>query len=263
MPLDAPFDRDSNRHIAFGVLHNRRTMATFVLVHGAMHGGWCWRDVRSQLARRGHEVFTPTLTGMGDRRHSLTPDVCVETHVADLADLLYFEDLRHVHLVLHSYAGILAGPLLDRSTDRVISVTLLGAFIVDSGQSLLDVEPPEVRNRYRDLADTSGGGWRIPAEDSFLSQWGLPDHLRPFVGARLTDFPLRCATDEVRYDSVSWKHIRFAYVRHTDPPLASLDHSYRRALQLGWRTFDIACGHDMMLQDPTGTADLLMEVVGQ
>ncbi len=200
---------------------------------------------------------------MGERRNSLTRDVCVETHVADIAELLYFEDLRQVHVVLHSYAGILAGPLVDRVADRVNSVTFLGAFIVDSGQSLLDVEPVQVGNRYRHLADGSGGGWRIPADDAFLSQWGVPDRLRPFVGARLTDFPLRCATDEVRYDGTSHDHVRYAYVRHTDPPLDSLDHSYRRALQRGWKTFDVACGHDMMLQDPNGTAGLLLEVAGR
>ncbi len=96
-------------------------VATFVLVHGAMHGGWCWRDVRRRLAQRGHDVFCPTLAGQGDRRSGLTADVGVDTHIADLEELLWFEDLSEVHLVLHSYAGILAGPLAGarRSADGV------------------------------------------------------------------------------------------------------------------------------------------------
>ena len=89
-------------------------MATFVLVHGAMHGGWCWHDVQRRLAQRGHDVHRPTLSGQGDRRAGLTLDVGVTTHVQDLEELLWFEDLSDVHLVLHSYAGILAGPLAER-----------------------------------------------------------------------------------------------------------------------------------------------------
>jgi hypothetical protein len=80
----------------------------------------------------------------------------VETHVIDLTDLLYFEDLCEVNLVLHSYAGVLAGPVVERVVDRISSVTFLGAFIVEDGQSLLDVEPPEVRARYLELAAEAG-----------------------------------------------------------------------------------------------------------
>jgi pimeloyl-ACP methyl ester carboxylesterase len=238
-------------------------MATFVLVHGAMHGGWCWKRVRRQLTGLGHEVFTPTLTGLGDRRQSLTPAVGVETHITDLTDLLYFEDLWDVHLVLHSYAGVLAGPLVERVVDRIGSVSFLGAFIVENGQSLLDVEPAEVRARYQELATEAGQGWRIPADDSFLVQWGVPEDLRPIVGPRLTDFPLRCATDAVWYDSTALQSVRRSYIRHTEPPLSSLERSYERAVQLGCTTLDIACGHDAMLDDPAGVVALLGEIAGQ
>src|SRR6202050_740504 len=90
------------------------SVATFVLVHGAMHGGWCWREVRQRLSGNGHEVYAPTLTGQGDRRRGLTPQVGIADHVADLTELFWFEDLRDVHRVLHIYAGVLAGPVADR-----------------------------------------------------------------------------------------------------------------------------------------------------
>jgi pimeloyl-ACP methyl ester carboxylesterase len=240
-----------------------RVMSTFVLVHGAMHGGWCWNRVRRQLTGLRHEVFTPTLTGLGDRRQSLTPEVGVETHITDLTDLLYFEDLREVHLVLHSYAGVLAGPVVERAFDRVRSVIFLGAFMAEDGQSLLDVEPPEIRARYQELATKVGEGWRLPADDSFLTQWGVPEDLRPIVGPRLTDFPLRCATDVVRYGSAALQSVQRSYIRHTQPPLPSLEQSYERAVQHGCVTFDIACGHDAMLDDPAGTVALLREIAGQ
>ena len=119
-------------------------MATFVLVHGAMHGGWCWRDVRQRLQSLGHEVYAPTLTGQGCRRGSLNPGVGVSTHVRDISDLLWFEDLTEVHLVLHSYAGVLAGPVAERQGDRLASVIFAGAFLTRPGECLLDVEPPAV-----------------------------------------------------------------------------------------------------------------------
>ena len=81
----------------------------FVLVHGAMHGGWCWKNVRSILAKAGYSVLTPTLTGQGERRRELSRQVGVETHIEDVLETLWFEDIDEVHLVLHSYAGILAG----------------------------------------------------------------------------------------------------------------------------------------------------------
>ena len=160
-------------------------MATFVLVHGAMHGGWCWRHVHHELSRRGHDVHRPTLTGQGDRRAGLAPEVGVSTHVADLEDLLWFEDLRGVHLVLHSYAGVLAGPLAERVGDRLSSVVYLGAFVTAPGESLLDVEPGDVADRYRRQVAGDGEGWYLPATDAFLEQWGI----RRRVDARLGRVP--------------------------------------------------------------------------
>ena len=139
--------------LAFGSRATRRTkegdLSTFVLVHGAMHGGWCWRDVQRLLVANGHDVYRPTLTGQGDRRGALSPDVGMSTHVRDVEELLWFEDLTEVHLVLHSYTGVLAGPLAEHAQERLASVVYLGAFLAGPGQSLLDVEPPEVAERYR------------------------------------------------------------------------------------------------------------------
>ena len=74
-------------------------MATFVLVHGAFHGGWCWRKVATHLRAAGHEVFTPTLTGLGERHHLATPAVDLATHVQDVVNLLDWEELQGVVLV--------------------------------------------------------------------------------------------------------------------------------------------------------------------
>lgn len=238
-------------------------MATFVLVHGAMHGGWCWRDVRRILTAAGHEAHSPTLAGQGDRRQDLRPEIGVTTHVEGLADLLWFEDLHDVHLVLHSYAGVLAGPLAERAEGRLASVTLLGAFHVEPGQCLLDVEPPEVAARYREQAAAGGQGWRLQASPQFLEQWGVTDdRLRSWVGPRLTDFPFRCQVEPVLYDPAPLGRLPTAYVRHTDPGLESLAPAYDHAVSAGWATADVPCGHDMMLAAPEATVEALRSVTG-
>jgi pimeloyl-ACP methyl ester carboxylesterase len=229
-----------------------------------MHGGWCWREVRQRLAARGHEVHTPTLTGQGDRRQALTPETGIATHVTDLTELLWFEDLREVHLVLHSYAGVLAGPVAERAAGRLASVTYLGAFIVSPGQCLLDVEPPEVGRRYRELAASDGDGWRVPASPAFLEQWGITGPgLRSLVGPRLTDFPLRATTDPVEFDPGPLSRLRQAYVHHTRPPLASLGSSFDRAVAVGWEIRELPFGHDLMLAAPTETATLLEAITSK
>ena len=237
-------------------------MATFVLVHGAMHGGWCWRDVRVILNSQGHEVFTPTLTGQGERAHLLTPQIGLATHVQDIVALLEWENLSEVHLVLHSYAGVLAGPCVEESGGRIASITFVGAFLADDGESLLDVEPPETAERYRSLSAEEGDGWRIPASPAFLEQWGVTDpDLVAWIGPRLTDFPLACATDHVHFSQSVLERLQLFYVHHTDPPLHNLDTSHERAVQRGVTTFDVACGHDVMVEAPEELAGILQRIV--
>ncbi|MFJ9623711.1 alpha/beta fold hydrolase [Streptomyces sp. NPDC101181] len=236
-------------------------MGDYVLVHGAMHGGWCWRFVRDLLSGAGHRVFTPSLTGQGEHRHLLGPDVGVATHVRDVTGLLDYEDLRDAHLVLHSYAGILAGPVAERAAARLASVTFLGAFVVRPGECLLDVEPPATAERYRALAASDGDGWYLPADASFLTRWGVTDEaLRAWAAPRLTDFPLRCQTDTVDFDPGPLAALPTSYVRHTRPPLPSLDLSLSRADADGWDIHSLPAGHDMMLEAPEATARLLTRI---
>jgi pimeloyl-ACP methyl ester carboxylesterase len=233
-------------------------MATFVFVHGAMHGGWCWADVARRLSGHGHETHCLTLTGQGDRRHALSPEVGVATHVDDVCELLWFEDLSEVHLVLHSYAGILAGPVAEQASERLASVVYLAAFVTGPGECLLDVEPAETAARYRTLARDEGDGWRIPASEAFLEQWGVHDPaLRTWVGARLTDFPFRCQTEATDFDPAPLARLRKVYVAHTDPPLSSLQRFADAAVAAGWETHELRCGHDTMLAAPASTAELL------
>ena len=104
-------------------------MATYVLVHGAFLGGWCWRDVAARLRAAGHDVFAPTLTGLGERYHLATPDTDLETNVQDIIGVIDWEDLNDIVLVGHSYAGMVVGGVAGRHGDRIKSIIYLDAHI--------------------------------------------------------------------------------------------------------------------------------------
>lgn len=183
------------------------------------------------LRARSHEVFTPTLTGQGERAH-VRPDG-IATHVDDILAVLKYEDLHDVHLVLHGYAGMLAGPIAD-ATDRLASITYLGAFLPEPGECLLDLTFAE------ELADDLG------ITDPVHRQWAQP---------RLTDFPLVCGAEPVTFDPRTLAKLPQAYVRHTQPAWMSLHLSWERADTMTRQ--EISCGHAMMIAAPRQVARLV------
>jgi len=136
-------------------------MTDYVLIHGAWHGSWCWARVRRLLAAGAHRVFTPTLTGVGERSHLLSRDVGLDTHVADVANLMIWEDLRDIVLVGHSYGGFVARHVADRMPDRIRSLIYLDAFVPENGKTLFDYLPDNGEGD-RKLAVAHGDGWRVP-----------------------------------------------------------------------------------------------------
>ena len=136
-------------------------MATFVLVHGSWHGGWCWKKLAPLLRAAGHEVFTPTLTGLGERAHLLTRAVNVDTHVQDVLGVLAAEDLREVTLVGHSYAGLLLPVIANAAAERLRQLVYLDATQAASGLALFD-RYPQSRAQVAEAVRTAGEGWRVP-----------------------------------------------------------------------------------------------------
>jgi pimeloyl-ACP methyl ester carboxylesterase len=117
---------------------SRSVMATFVLVHGAWHGSWCWKRVRKALQTGDHEVSTPTLTGIAERSHLLSPHVNLDTHIEDVVNLIRWEELSEVVLCGHSYGGCVISGVLDRIPDRIGALVYLDAFVLENGQPLHD-----------------------------------------------------------------------------------------------------------------------------
>jgi len=118
---------------------------TFVLVHGSWHGGWCWRRVADRLEKRGHKVFTPTLTGLGERVHLLTPAVDLDTHVTDVVNLIKYEGLRNIVLAGHSYAGSIITGVAEQMLPAIASIVFIDAFLPGNGDTMLSMTTEALR----------------------------------------------------------------------------------------------------------------------
>lgn len=138
-------------------------MATFLVAHGAWSAGWAWKKMRPLLRARGHELFTPTHTGLGERSHLAHAGIDLEAHIADILAVLDFEDLRDLVLIGHSYGGMVATGVADRAPERIARLVYLDAFVPRDGQSIFDLIGEEAAARARAAAQAEGGGWRVPA----------------------------------------------------------------------------------------------------
>ena len=137
-------------------------MATFVLVHPAWFGGWCWRKVTPLLRARGHDVHTPTLTGLGERAHLACPEIGLGTHIEDAVNVLRYQDLSDVILVGISSGRMVISGVADRLPQRIARLVYLDAVVPEEGQCLLDLIPPDRRAAMEALVEAEGNGWLLP-----------------------------------------------------------------------------------------------------
>ena len=153
-------------------------MATIVIVPGATHGGWRWKEARLALQAAGHEVYALTLTGLGERSHLATPEIGLDTHVQDVVHVLEYEDLHDVVLLGHSYGGVVVTAVADRAAARVARLLYLDALLPHDGECMFDVLPPETRASWEERARLLGEGWRYPPQNS--PDWrSVPMPLKP------------------------------------------------------------------------------------
>lgn len=218
-------------------------MTDIVLVHGAWHGGWCWERLRPLLEGYGDRIWTPTLTGLGDRASEATPDVGVETHVADLVRVLEANGLVDAVLVAHSYAGIPATVVADRCAERLAALIYLDSGMPRNGQSANDVFPGSDAQSGHD--GKAANAWLIPVPTSETFGIISADDLA-WARANLTPQPLRTFEDPVR---LRW-----------DPPnvpsaaiICTLDGTADSTAARSFRdlpTILVDAGHDVMITDP-------------
>lgn len=234
-------------------------MGTYVLVHGAWHGGWCWRRVTPLLQAAGHAVFTPTLTGLGERVHLASAEVDLDTHVQDVVNLLEFEELRDVILVGHSYGGMVITGVTERAADRLQHVVYLDAFVPRDGQALADLVSPQFRDGVRQQAQATGG--LLPAFP--VQEYGVfTAEDVAWVEPKLRPHPFKTLTTPVRLQNPAALALPKTYVYCNHPAMGFFEaFAERTRSERGWRYREFATGHDAMVTMPRELTELLLELV--
>jgi len=225
-------------------------MATIVIVPAAFFGGWQWKEVRLALQAAGHEVYTPTLTGLGERSHLASPAIGLDTHIQDVVNVLEYEDLRDVVLVGHSYGGMVVTAVADRAADRLARLVYVDAVLRNDGECLFDVTSPQMRANMEERARLGGEGWRIS--------------LLPGDNPRAAPMPLKPFQQPLRLTGTGSHTVPRAYVHCTAKTgRDNFARSADRARERGWPVFDLATGH-LPLSDEAERGlllDLLLKVI--
>ena len=222
---------------------------TFVVAHGAWSSGWSWKKMHPLLAGRGHRLYTPSYTGLGERAHLARPEIDLDTHITDVVNVLVYEDLRDVVLIGHSYGGMVATGVADRARERLARLVYLDAFVPDDGQSLADLTGGAER-----LRESAVDGWLVPPnpvpddtpEEDL--EWIAARRMRHPLGTfvqplTLTRGPLTLARDYI----LCTKSETFA-------PYAA------RARKQGWPVHEIDSSHNPHITIPRELADLLVKI---
>ncbi len=230
---------------------------TFLLVHGAWHGGWCWRRVAALLTGRGHNVFAPTLTGLGERSHLMNADIKLATHVADVVNVITWEQLSDVVLVGHSYAGFVISGVAERAPSALASIVFLDAFVPGSGDRLVDLTAPATREAIE--AAAKKGDITVPPRPAAFFHVNEKD--QAWVDALCTPHPLATMVDEAALTGARERIARKAYIRAKAYPNPGFDAAYAKlASDPSWRRYELPCGHDVMVDMPERLAEILEEV---
>jgi len=228
-------------------------MSTFVLVHGAHHGGWCWSRVAGLLRAAGHAVFTPTLTGFGERAHLLTADVVPAVLVQDVVAVLECEELDDVLLVGHSFGALVALGVADRVPSRLRALLLLDGVVVEPGEPGFAGLPADVVAAR--IAAADGLTYPAPSPPVF----GVADPAdRAWLARRLTPQPLRAYTEPFGLRAPLGNGLPIRYVACTAPAYPAVHSAHAIARREGWDFGELATAHDAMVTAPELTADELL-----
>jgi pimeloyl-ACP methyl ester carboxylesterase len=232
-------------------------MATYVLLHGAYQGGWIWQHVAPHLRAAGHTVFTPTLDGCAERRHTLRPGIDTESQAAEITEMLFFEDLHDIVLVGTSCGGMVAARVAETARDRVGRVVLADALALFNGETVADhvKRPTAVTTSIGTTSIGTGPSYEDAANRMFVS---LDGPTKEWALARYTPHPIAAMAAPVKLDSF-WQQDWNASViwcrQSVNPPVS---HQKRAAETLRARWYELDTGHYPMLTEPKALAGLTM-----
>jgi pimeloyl-ACP methyl ester carboxylesterase len=236
-------------------------MATYVLVHGSASGGFIYRAVAKLIREAGHTVYTPTLTGMGERSHLMSPAVGLDMHIEDVVNVLFCEDLRDVVLVGHSYTGMVIAGVADRALDRIGHVVYMDATIPRNGESQADVIPESMADAKADARMIDDVLMAVPPGSMIdtmirdnLTKHGFDwmiDRIRPlpYYGCYETKLAMRNPEAVLAKPTTA--------IHCLQVPWAPKQYERMRACDNFW---EIDTVHGLMIAEPGKTAELLLRL---
>jgi pimeloyl-ACP methyl ester carboxylesterase len=231
-------------------------MATIVLAHGAWSAAWAWKKMRPLMKAAGHDFFTPTYTGLGERAHLARPEIDLSTHMEDVAAVLEFEDLKDVVLLGHSYGGMVVTGVADRARSRVAKVVYLDAFAPKDGQSLFDLLGPKGEANMRAGAAKDGDGWKLPLNP-------MPPDTSPedqaWAVPRRRPQPIRTFEQKIRLESKEPPPRHYIYAKKNGPGDTFRQFGERARSEAGWKYYEIDASHNPHITCP----DVLMKLLGE
>jgi len=229
---------------------------TFVLVHGAWHGGWCWLRVADRLRSGGHKVFTPTLTGLGERSHLLRPDIDIGTHITDVVNVIKWERLTDIVLCGHSYGGFVISGVAEMMAEAIRSIVFLDAFVPRDGDTPQSLTGPAIQEGIR--AALQRGDLSMPARSAAFFGVNEADHA--WVDALCVPQPIGTFTHKIALTGAQEKIARKTYIRAKSYANPGFDKAFAAVrADPSWRTYEVPCGHDVMVDMPERLSDLLLE----
>jgi pimeloyl-ACP methyl ester carboxylesterase len=230
---------------------------TFVLIHGAYHGGWCWKKVVDILEKQGHKVYAPSLTGLADRSHLLSMNLTLDTHTMDVANLFKWEDITNGCLVVHSAGGWQGAAALEHIGDRVSSIVWVDAFIPKNGESQLDQISPFSRKALEEAMARGEAGRKPPSAKAY--SFSEKDYA--WMDSKLTPQPNSIVRDPIKLTGAMQKVAKKTFIRAPKYPQKLFDRAYEECkADPSWTTYVTATSHhDIMIDEPQWLADIMLK----
>lgn len=241
---------------------------TFVLVHPAWHGSWFWKKLAPLLKDEGYSVFTPTLTGLGERSHLARPDIGLDVHVDDVINVMKHEQLEHVVIVGDSSSGAVVTGVADRVPEQIALVVYLDAFVPENGQSVFDLVAPDRRQAFEHMIKTEGDGWLVPRfapapwEKIVRDMWGVTNESDvQWLVDRLVPTPVRHFSDPVRRTNPAAENLPRAFIRCRQFPNPRFDrHAEMAQRTANWKYCELNEPHHAAFTAPDKVARMLMDL---
>ncbi len=229
-------------------------MATFVVCHGAWSAGWVWKKMHPLMRAKGHELITPTYTGLGERTHLATSAIGLEHHVQDMLMVLQIEDVRDAILIGHSDGGMVATGVADIAAERISKLVYLDAFVPQHGKCSFDYMPPDHRKR---MEDNAVDGWRVPPNPP-------PPDTSPkdvaWIEPRRVHQPLACFQEPLLLENREPQMPRtYIYAARSGPGDVFRQFA-ERARKEGWAYFEMDASHSPHVTAPDALADVLDKI---